>query len=200
MLKSAVPSVLAALVLCACSAPSTRPVSTLELGPARPLVRPALVPFETDESMGIATLITVPLQPPASLPTGKDPLADAGTHLRIRMTVRAGQEATIESVTVGAGTARAYLSDSQDLVVSLLGKGGKRLSSAAVRQPLVEHVQVRQNGKNEREGALPPPPHGTRTLGSAQITVFLPTIEGAERVEVRFGGDKGRVAAEYLLP
>lgn len=200
MLKSAVAAVLSALVLCGCAAPSARPTSALESGPAHPLVRPALVPFETDEPLGVATPILVPLQPSASLPTGKDPLADAGTHLRIRMTVKAGQETTIDSVTVGAGTARAYLTDSQDLVVALLGKGGKRLSSAGVRQPLVEYVHAGQNGKSERDRALPTSPHGKRTLGSAQITVFLPAIEGAERVEVRFGGEKGRVAAEYLLP
>lgn len=200
MLKLVGSVALAALVLFGCAIPSTHPVSTLELGPAHPLVRPALVPFEPDDPTGIATPIPVPLQPSTSLPTGRDPLADAGTHFRIRMTVWAGQAARIESVTVGSGTARAYLTDSQDLVVVLLGKDGRRLASASVRQPLVEHVQTRQSGKGEREAALPVRPHGTRAMASTQITVFLPTIEGADRVEVRFGGDKGRVAAETLLP
>lgn len=199
MLKSAASFALAALLLGGCSSLSKGPTSTLEWGPNHPAVRPALVPFEASEQVGIADPILVPLPPSVSLATGKDPLADPGTHIRIRMTVGAGDTATIESVTVGAGTARAYLTDSRELVVALLGKGGERLASIGLRQPLVEYVQVKLNSKTARDSTELGGTHGKRMLSFAQFTVFLPSLEGAEKVEVRFGGDKGHVAAEYLL-
>lgn len=200
MLRPDISLALAALLLSGCSSLPTGPTSALELGPSHPMVRPDLVPFETGESSTIVDSLLVPLPPATSLATGKDPLADAGRHVRIQMTVSAGDTATIESVTVGAGAARAYLTDSQELVVSLLAKNGERLASIGVRQPLIEHVYVKQGRKSERDGADLAKPHGTRVLSSVPLTVFLPSIDGAEKVEVRFGGDKGRVAAEYWLP
>jgi len=201
MLKTVSSLALFACALGACSSLPTGPTGPVsDLDWRHPPVRPALLPFETPVAAAdIGGSIVLPMLPGKTQATGSDPLADDGRHLRVQLTIGAENIARIESVAVGAGTARAYLDDGQDLVVSLIGNGGRQLASVGLRQRLVERVYQKPGARTDRDGAAPNAQHGRRTLRSAAVTVFLPLDAEAERVEVRLGSDKGRVAAEYKL-
>lgn len=202
MLRSMALLALCGLALGACSlAPKLSMPSQLEFG-GNARVRPPLVASNSAEADDFTETIVVPLPVRVRLPTNSDPLFDGGTHLRIKLTVSAG-DVHIDSVAVGAGSARAYLTDSDDVVVSLVGKSGELLASARVRQPLLEHVYqgsgTKSTTKNEREDPIFASQHGKRLLSTASLTVFLPSVPGAARVEVRLGRDKGPAASTYLL-
>ena len=144
----------------------------------------------------------LPIKPGIDLTTRHDSLADPGKHWRVQLALAGEAKVSIEAVTIGAGTARAYISDTTDLVVRLLGPQREVLASAGVRQPLVEYVyraRQKSESKDDQVGALAQGPHGKRILSVATVTVFLPADPRAERIEVVAGREQASVVASYAL-